>query len=201
MLPVATISHLFVFLGQGLEPFWLLAASLTSSLGYLYLSFYSKPTTRLVHLCVDLKVLENKCKLHMPRGISLVCHFCVQERKRSFSLTLCSWMESIHWCRCSGSSARRYHTLSFTLMSKRHSSNSWGCRERESEWRHEWLGLYRRRQSLQQKVLWEKQCVYRFKNKHEWSIDPSFRINSTRPKHPTLGYIIMKGLFASTCWL
>lgn len=41
-------------------------------------------------------------------------------------LTLCSSMASIHCCRCSGSCALRYHTLSFTLMSRRHSSNSWG---------------------------------------------------------------------------
>lgn len=37
-------------------------------------------------------------------------------------------MESIHWSLCSGSSALRYQTLSLTLMSKRHSSNSWGCK-------------------------------------------------------------------------
>lgn len=49
------------------------------------------------------------------------------------ALTLCSSIDSIHWSLCSGSSALRYHRLSFTLMSKRHSSNSWGCTEGREE--------------------------------------------------------------------
>lgn len=50
-------------------------------------------------------------------------------KTRMIPLTLCSSIDSIHWSLCSGSSALRYHRLSFTLMSKRHSSNSWGCTE------------------------------------------------------------------------
>lgn len=52
---------------------------------------------------------------------------CLQWRR----LTLCSSMDSIHCCLCSGSCALRYHTLSLTLMSSRHSSNSWGWKEEE----------------------------------------------------------------------
>lgn len=52
-------------------------------------------------------------------------------KTRVIPLTLWSSIDSIHWSLCSGSSALRYQRLSFTLMSKRHSSNSWGCTE---EW-------------------------------------------------------------------
>lgn len=55
------------------------------------------------------------------------CIDCLQRRR----LTLCSSIDSIHCCLCSGSCALRYHTLSFTLMSNRHSSNSWGWKEEE----------------------------------------------------------------------
>lgn len=40
--------------------------------------------------------------------------------------TLCCSMASTHCCLWSGSCARRYQTLSFTLISNRHSSKSWG---------------------------------------------------------------------------
>lgn len=66
--------------------------------------------------------LAAKLNLCAPKRLS----FLFSSQILCARLTLCSSMASIHCCRCSGSCALRYHTLSFTLMSRRHSSNSWG---------------------------------------------------------------------------
>lgn len=49
--------------------------------------------------------------------------------------TLCCSMASIHCCLWSGSWARRYQTLSFTLISNRHSSKSWGYGQKRRKWK------------------------------------------------------------------
>ncbi len=44
--------------------------------------------------------------------------------------TLCSSIDSIQWCLSSDVCVRRYHKQSLTLTSNRHSSNSWGWKEK-----------------------------------------------------------------------
>lgn len=101
----------------------------------------------------------------MPRGRSLVYVTSVYKRERDPSFLPCV----VRWSQSIGAGA-----LGPLPVGTTHCRSHWcqndtrqtrGAAGRESEWRHEWLGLYRRRQTLQQKVLWEKQCVYRFKNK------------------------------------
>lgn len=100
---------------------------------------YNKHTKIWTHqtCCEGKKNIPKKRYKNIFKSVWVEIDFSEVSRKEGLELdwepwaippTLCSSMDSIHWRLCSGSSARRYQTLSFTLMSKRHSSNSWGCR-------------------------------------------------------------------------
>lgn len=110
---------------------------------------YNKHTTTLINAYIakhqkqqerdskSVRLQNNHSKMNKQPGkqINKACRWARKQERmygtktRIIPLTLCSSIDSIHWSLCSGSSARRYHRLSFTLMSKRHSSNSWGCTE------------------------------------------------------------------------